>query len=310
MKTSHYKKSSRGARGNLIVLCCVTFAVIALMLVVAYSLCGLYFVHNYLQGSANEIALAGAKKINEKDRLGQMNNMIARCRQLVYSSREEYEKTKRELKDLEFFAEPLLKESRDSARELETQRKDLGDLARKEATEAMQRQFDCIKSSYTVTLPWLRISSPRLLTPKFGKLEGLESNVEELTELTDLDKEDRAQNYVDVRSAGGPGGSVGLDLYKAEKNLKLSGTNSEPSGADRDLDFKLSSLPAPVNGVIPQARVLLAKAFRDSKSNTDYAPAVVQTEISVKVQTGLGPYASSQMSARGTSITTGASRQL
>jgi hypothetical protein len=229
--------------------------------------------------------------------------MVARCRQLVYSSREEYEKTKRELKDLEFFAEPLLKESRDSARDLETQRKDLGDLARKEATEAMQRQFDSIKASYAVTLPWLRISSPRLLTPKFGKLEGLESNVEELTELTELDKEDRAQSYVDVRSAGGPGGGTGLDLYKAEKNHKLSGTDS-------DLDFKLSSLPAPVNGVIPQARVLLAKTFRDSKSNTEYAPAVVQTEVSIKVQTGLGPYASSLMSARGTSITTGASRQL
>lgn len=297
--------AQRRDNGNVIILCCVTFAVVALALLIAYSFCGLYLVHNRLQGSVNEIALAGAKKLNEKDRLGQMNNMIVRCRQLVYTSRAELEKTKKDLKDLESFAEPLLKESREAAAKLEGERKNLRDRARIESVETMQAQFDAIRPSYAVTLPWLRISEPRMSSPSFGKLVGLRSNVEELGPFTDLSKDDRARNYVDSPPSGS-GGSMSkrLNLYAAEDNLRLS-------APDDDLIFKLSTLPPPVNGVISPARILLPRSFTESAATSpDYAPCAAQVRLSIRVQTGIGPYAASIMESTGTCVTTGASGQL
>lgn len=294
------QKRIRKTDGSVILMCCVTFAVVSAVLLIAYSFCGLYLVHNRLQCTANEIALVGAKKLNDKDRIGQMNNMIARCRQLVYTSREELEDTKKEMPNLEFFAEPLLKESRESAANLESERQQLTAIAKREAVTAMEDQFNAQKASYMVTLPWMKISAPQMKPPTFGKVDGLESNVEELTEVDELAKEDRGQNLVDVSSTGKP--DKGLDLYKADTDHKLK-------GSDSDLNFKLSSLPPPVRGVISPARVLLPRSFKESGSN-DYAPCADQVELKIKVQTGLGPSASSLMESLGTSITTGASAQL
>lgn len=310
MNTFKYRKTVKRNKGSIIFLTCIIFAMIALLLVVAYSFSGLYFVRNRLQSSANEIALAGAKKLNEKDRLGQMNNAIALCRQLVYSSRQDYEKTKNEFKELETFAEPLLKESRESADTLESERKVLTDLAKRESLEAMQEQFDSIKASYAMTLPWLQISSPQMISPQFGKIDGLESNVEELTQIKALATDDRNQNNVDVTSnaaagaqpGGGPGAG-GLNLYKGEKNHKLS-------GSDNDLSFKMSSLPAPVKGVISPTRILLTSTFKNSSPSSEYAPPAAQVLLRLKVETGLGPKAEAFMESRGTAITTGASSQI
>ncbi|MBY0551361.1 MAG: hypothetical protein K2W95_29035 [Candidatus Obscuribacterales bacterium] len=307
MKT--FYQTSRRRTGNIIILCCVLFAMIALAIVVAYSFCSLYFVHNRLESSANEIALAGAKKLNEKDRLGQMNNMLVRCRQLVYSSRQDLEKTEKEFKDLESFARPLLDESRASAMYLETERKNLTETAKKEATIAMQQQFDSIKPGYQVTLPWLRISQPQMPITAFGKIDGLQCNVEELTGIAALAGADRTADYVDAVSpllvGVGPipgAAPKGLNLYKAEKDHKLE-------GKDSDLSFKLSCLPAPVNGVISPARILLMRTFRDTVGS-EFAPSAARVVLKLKVESGLGPRAGAEMESRGASLTNGASAQL
>src|ERR1700679_3025457 len=85
------KNSNRNLndRGNILVFACFAVVLIAMLALVGYSFSGLYFEHNRLQASADEIALTGAKKLNDRDRIGQLNNMISRCRQLVYSDRDD-----------------------------------------------------------------------------------------------------------------------------------------------------------------------------------------------------------------------------
>lgn len=295
---------SRSARGNIILLSCVLFALAAFLIIVALSSCGLYFLHNRLQCSANELALAGAKKLNERDRLGQMNNMIARCRQLVNSSRGELDQTLTDFKEIESFARPLLDESRDSSMRLELERKALADTVRREATEEIRQQFDSVKSSYTMSLPWLRVSNPQLVSIVFGKIEGLESNVEEFSLSSKLAVVDRSQDNIDAAAPAGkpPGSSGGLSLYRSEKDLKLP-------APDNDLTFKLSSLWAPVNGFISPSRVILSKTFKDTTKN-DIAPAAVQVVLRVKVETSLGNRCEAVLEARGASVTNGASSQI
>ncbi len=126
---------------------------LSLTLIMAYSFCGVYWLHNRLQTSADEISLAGAKKLNDRDRIGQMNNMVARCRQLVHSSREDYDTTKKDYPELASFAEPLLDEARTSAGDLEQERKKMNAVAESEAAQAMKDRFDQIKGTYPMVLP-------------------------------------------------------------------------------------------------------------------------------------------------------------
>lgn len=280
-------------RGNILILACFSFMALSMTLVMSYSFCGVYWLHNRLQTSADEIALAGAKKLNYRDRIGQMNNMVARCRQLVYSSREDFDTTKKDYPELASFAEPLLDEARTSAADLEMERKKMNAVAESEALQAMRSRFDEIKGTYPMVLPWLIVGSPVSTVRSFGKFDDVQSNVTEFTQFTKLKDEDRTQNYVTTS----PGG---LNLYTAEKNHKLTNTDS-------DLDFNLSSLPPLVGKQISPARNIQPKDFVPAKSG--YCPSTAQIVLQLKVTTGLGVYTGSTLLAKGTALTTGSAKQ-
>jgi hypothetical protein len=293
MRTTRRNYSGRNSEGNVLILACFSFMAVGLTLIMAYSFCGLYWIHNRLQTSADEISLAGAKKLNDRDRIGQMNNMVARCRQLVHSSREDFVTTKQDYPELASFAEPLLDEARTSAAELETERQKLTQVAQSESLQAMQARYNDIKGTYAMQLPWLTIGTPQLSLQSLGKIDDVQSNVPEFTQFTKLKDQDRTQNYVTT--------SAGLNLYTAEKNQKLSAT-------DTDLDFNLSSLPALVGTSISPARVVQPRSYTAVKAG--YAPSASQVVLQLDVATGLGIYAGSRLQAKGTAVTTGASRQL
>lgn len=266
---------------------------LSLTLIMAYSFCGVYWLHNRLQASADEISLAGAKKLNDRDRIGQMNNMVARCRQLVHSSREDYDTTKKDYPELASFAEPLLDEARTSAADLELERKRMNAVAESEAIQAMKDRFMDIKDTYPMVLPWLTVGTPRVSAWDLGKFDDVQSNVTEFTQFEKLKDQDRTQNYVTTSAAG-------LNLYTAEKNHKLVNT-------DADLDFNLSSLPPLVGKQISSARNIQPKDFVSVKPG--YAPSTAQVVLQLKVSTGLGIYAGSTLLAKGSALTTGASKQ-
>jgi len=265
-------------------------------MIIGYSFAGLYFVNNRLQTSADEIALAGAKKLNDRDRIGQMNNMVARCRQLVYSSRQDYEETKKVFPDLENFAEPLLTEARDSAGLLEKERQRVSSLAETEAMTAMRQRFDDVKTTYAMTLPWMKVDEPQLRDLKVGRVDDVESNVEELKHFGDLDKNDVAQGYVlDLQAPA-------MRLYKGElpDGMRLPGD-------DNDLVFKLSSLPAPVDNTIAPARVMLPNRVEPATAGN--APSAARVSLRLKVETGLGFSSGGVLHSTGAASTTGACLQ-
>lgn len=293
-RTRRLYKNGRNQNGNILVITCIAFALVAVSLMMAYSFAGLFFVNNRLQASADEIALAGAKKLNDRDRIGQMNNMVARCRQLVFSSRRDYENTKSVFPDLEDFAEPLLTEAQDSSYELDRERQRIAALAQAEAKAAMQQKFNEIRPTFAMTLPWLKVGVPQITENNCGKLKDMESNVEELKAFKDLIKNDESKAYVHVPNTP----SKGLTLYKADvqDGLKLP-------GPDDNLPFKLSSLPAPVERIIAPARVILPG--RVEKVPTDSAPSATRIGLRLKVETSLGFGGSGQMFALSGAETTG-----
>jgi hypothetical protein len=290
--TAEGNRDGRGQRGSVLILACVMFCVLAIALLIGYSFGGLFFTHNRLQTSANEIALAGARKLNELDRIGQMNNMVARSRQLVAYSRKQLEDCHNNQPGLESLAQELLNEARVDAKSLEAQRKSLHALAQGEAFDAMDNKLAEIEGSYPMNLPWLKVTMPVMVEANFGKCAGVETNVEQLQYIDEVESKDGAASYV---TTGG-----GLKLYKNDIDAKLD-------GSDSDLTFKISSLPAPVQKTVSPARIVLASAFRDSVG--DQIPTCCQVKIRLNVSSHLGVESGGVLESTGTAGATGASAQ-
>jgi len=282
----------RSKSGNMLILGSVILAVVGLGLLIGYSYGGLVFTHNRLQCSADEIALAGARKLNDGDRIGQMNNMIARSRQLVYYSREQLDEASDKYPDLAKIADELLEESRGTAMELEQQRKHLRNVALLESIVAMEAKYDQIKGSYPMSLPWLKVGKPQLAKMRFGRLKNIESNVEQLKNIPELDNWDKGAGHIKE--------SAKLKLYKQGKNAKLP-------GAEGLLDFKFCSLAPPVEKTVSPAHIALDSAFKThSEKEIDSSTEV---ELTLSVATGIGAASKSVMKAVSAAAATGASPQ-
>lgn len=289
-------KSRNGARspiGNVQILACFVLLFMVATLLIAYSFGGLIFIQNRLRTSADEIALAGARRLNVDDRIGQMNNMVARSRQLVFSSRRELDETTAQYPQLQSLAQQLLDEGRQAAQLLEVERAKLHNISISEANEAMQKKFDQIKGTYAMALPWMKIGLAAMPSKNLGRMAKTESNVIELRNIEDLEKDDKSKNYISS--------APGLKLYRASIDARLTGT------ADNDLVFKLSPLPAPVEKTVAPARIASFTSYE--LSTGDHLPSAAQVTLKVKVATGLGPRAESDMIATGTACATGASAQ-
>jgi hypothetical protein len=277
----------RNVRGNMLVMSGVFMMVNAVALVVAGSYGSLYFVHNRLQNFAEEIALDGARKLNEQDRIGQMNNMIARSRQMVFDSDAANQESQSSLNHLTDLASQLYSEAREGALFLEQERLKLRNVSRTEATSVMTTRFNQIKDGQGLVLPWLQAASPGTPAFAFGCAANIKSNVNELSGIDALDSLDRAQTYITTD---------GSALYRDNIDARLT-------GAPADLSFKIASLSAPVQNSVSPARTSLAKSFRPVSQDQLYS--TVQVTLQIDVNTAIGASSHSQMQATGTAEATG-----
>src|SRR6516225_8486007 len=106
----NYFRKRRHVRGNTLILVCGGLLLVAATLFTACLFANLLFVQNLLQRFCDDVALSAACALNESDRMGVMNNLVARCRQLVYSSRTTTETIQSTSPDLEVLATQILNE--------------------------------------------------------------------------------------------------------------------------------------------------------------------------------------------------------
>lgn len=289
----------RNQSGNMLIMVGVFSAMSGVLILLASSFGALFVEESRLQQSANEIALSGARKLNENDRIGQMNNMVARCRQLVFCSSDTYSQVDTSYEHLRHLSEQLADEARESAELLETERHQLSVLAKNEANDAMLAKFNEIKTTYPMCLPWLRVDTPVLHNRKNGKIADVQSNVLEMKGFHDLEAHDAAQGYLHTYPD--------MKLYKQDCDAHLP-------GGDNYLHFKLASLPAPVadssapsiisnTTTVSPARAVLAQTFRTMDG--DELPSACQCTLKMTVATTLGASSSQTAQAIGTAVATG-----
>lgn len=284
-RTSRSKQRSQKGNMLIFVTLAMTFLTVGLVMTASYG--GVYFTQSRLQSSADEIAMAGARKLNEFNRLGQMNDMVARCRQLVYASSKQMSEVEQNHNDplMEKLTRQLDDEAIESAQSLDSERRKLAATARAESREAMQQKFTQVKNSYQVALPWLTIAAPGLVSNDTGSVNGMQSNAQELEGFPELSQGDKG-NLINGKPTS---------LYRAENDARLPIANS-PS-------FKFSPLPPAVGNEMAPARATLPGEFKTISS--DYAPCSARAALQVRVSSGLGPAASANLQAMSTAVASG-----
>lgn len=198
------------------------------------------------QSDTDEVALNLAKLMNGDDRVGQMNNVVERCRELVYVSRTNLNKASSMSNPLfEPLAQQLLNESRANSQLVENERVNQLNLTTLRIKSFIANHNQSTRSGNRLALPFFQTQFPIIQEANFGAIAGVQSNVENLQVIPELKDYDLGQHYI----------QPGSNLYMGNINAKLP-------APDSDLDFKLASLPANVGGTVAPARLANPEVFQ------------------------------------------------
>lgn len=280
-------RRQRNQKGNMLIFVTLAMCFLTVGLVIAGSYAGVFFAQSRLQSSADEIALAGARKLNEFNRLGQMNDMVARCRQLVYASNKQMVEVEGYHNNplMEKLTRQLDDEAMESAESLDFERRKLATVANEDARATMKQKFEQIRDSYKITLPWLKIDAPGMVISDTGSVKGMQSNAHELEGFPELAQEDKG-NIIDGKPTS---------LYRAENDARLPISNSPT--------FKFSPLPPAVGNEMAPARAVLPGDFKAVPG--DYAPCTARAGLRINVGTGLGPQGNGNLQVIAAAVATG-----
>lgn len=176
----------------------------------------------YTQADSEAMALKDAVFLNRNDSAGQINNLTARCRELVYVSRQCYKQSTGHYEYLKPLTEKLVELARKNANRIQEEknnmiRKTLADLADN------HKQIDTGSAE----------SSSSVLDLEVGYLDGQNSGVIASTGVRELYHKDVDAGYI----------LKGTRLFLPFVNLRLP-------DEDSDLSFTLSAMPGTAQHVL------------------------------------------------------------
>ena len=258
-------------RGSMLTMTTLVVGILLLTCLVGFGFYLLLAQQKKGQNQADSLTLSLAESLNKDDKIGQMNNVVARCRELVFVSRQNADAASNERSSILVpLANQLLDESRSSAQFVEAERKNQISYITKKAREAVDKYNLHTHIDSTFTLPWFKTYDPQVQDVYLGYINKVQSNVTNTEVIPELRDYDVQQKYFEP----------GSQLYRGNINAKL------PS-PDSDLIFKLSSLPADVDKSIspprltnPEVFVKLSQLFENNKftgqRNSDQLPSAVE----------------------------------
>lgn len=289
----------RQQRGNLLVMTAIVGGLLFLVLAFGLLVSAFFFAQKRVQQQADRMAVSIAKRLNDGDRIGQINNLVERSRELVFVSRHNLTDANERLEHIEPLARQLLDESREGAQMVESERSTIARCISDDVISEAEAQNKENAQSVQVNLPFLRTFPPRLDSLELGYIEDVDSNSllpEGIPELRNLDL---SRDYAEKSSA----------LYAANVDARLG-------GSDSDLVYKFASLAAPVQKTVSPARLTSASVFRPlvklyDKENkiggtSNQLPTAVRMELVAGVSSRPDGQIDKQFKVTGTATTSGA----
>lgn len=199
---------------------------------------GLLFQHSSAQDKVDSESLALSSLINYNDRIGQLNHLFARSRELVYASRERLAKCEQDELD---FLRPLCSDLLDEARAgnllLEQERKQQIQVICAEIQNSAKFSNSKAQSNNSIRFGALKTDMPQIWKIEVGQIKNVQSSMKCGQSLAKLASHDKSQNY-----------------FMPKSHLFRSGVNAKLPGPDADLDFKFTALPACVENTCMPAR--------------------------------------------------------
>ncbi len=287
----------RNNSGNLILIIIMIAALIIVAMLVIFTVHFVFFAQKRIQTESDELALRLARKLNEQDHAGFINNLTMYSRESVFNSRVTNDTIKANAEQLEPLARQLLNETREGAALVNEGRQSLIKYTVSELKKDIEDNSKNARPA--VALPWASYSSPEIMTLQVGSIKDVESNVESPVGNDDLLSYDKSSGYI-----------TPANFYRAGKKLSLP-------DADADLQFKLSSLPAPIKLTISPPRLASPVAFKlDSTlmkegkfmgSQPDTMPSAAKLELTSTVRVSMGKDTQDTSRVWATGVSCGAS---
>lgn len=262
------KKASRCTDGSMLVLVVISGVIVILLFLVGLSVY-MFWGREKLGETRTEFkVLSLAKSLNENDRVGQINNVVARSRELVYLSRVTESKIETDNERCWASLSTLLcDDARNGAEMVELERKYQVTLS-KNNVDSMVKQFN-LESSEKPLLSGLFWESGQTYIDEtnLGWVSNVDSNVFGNDTYSDLREIDQRSNYIQARS----------NLYRGNIDAKLP-------PPDNDLYFKFCSLPAPVEDSRAQTRLIKPEHYVKAISLDQIPTAIeIKQHLTVKV---------------------------
>lgn len=290
--------SHRQLRGNILIIVALGTAMILLLVGIAFSVHYFFYSHQYLQHSADKLATDLAVNLNSNDRIGQMNNLVANSRELVFNSRASYKHASDEFPQMTDLADRLLLESRAGADIVEKARRDLVVILLKDVQTSAKVANKSGSLGQGVALPWAKSSAAEIEGLQVGNIKNVESNVMAPYGNDALLNLDTKSGYIDPAT----------HLYYGRSVIKL------PEDADKK--FHITSLAAPVQGNIAPPRLTEAQVFdktaelfkngQPTGGVCDQLPTAVQVRLNMDVTNQVAVKSTHGASVDSTAATAGA----
>ncbi len=285
----------------MIVLVSLCMGLIVLVAVIGIIFNNLLFQNSRSQDKVDAMALSFARLINAGNRVGQINELEDRCRELVYVSRQtEIACPAADCGYMTALCDQLLSDARSGQKLVEAERQNQINLICNEVQDAATRYNRDRSADSSFSLNWLQTYEPRITDVALGTIKDVQSSVRSQTVFSELAYHDYLADYFDPETA----------LYKAPLNARLP-------GSDADLSFELSALPASVKMITPQPRNTNSDVFvpygkvvesgEQSPNSIQHIPNAVH--VSCAMDALVGPHGSNKVSISvvSTGITSGAS---
>jgi hypothetical protein len=277
----------------------VTLVMFLIVVIVAQlsSFVAMLIAHQQLQDEAEGFEMRAVNILNESDRTGRINLMTAASRELVFNTRKVYTQIAESSPELEPLASLYMDQSRQGSQVIATEREKIMSST---MTELRELAVDINKRNQVRgLLPWASTKALAVVDLDVGYSKDVESNVQAPLGNPELLDVDTQQRYFDRDTK----------LYYGNASLKLP-------VPDDDLKFKLSCLPAPVIGTVPQARIDEGRAFvktltlmhdrQPTPGSCEYFPSAARITFVRQFQSSLGVKTEQTISTRESGTTNGA----
>lgn len=274
-------RTIRKSSGSMIVLIVFLLGIFVVFALSAFTVNNFLFLRTRAQDKADHLALLLASKINTGDRVGQMNELQVRSRELIFCSRERIADCHgEELDMLSPIAEQLLNEAREGHTLLERERKNLVSQICKELKESALAHNSSLSELGIFKMGGLLAEAARIERVELGSMKNIPSSARSHTVFDGLNQFDLQQSFSHKTNG----------LYRANIDAKIP----VPDG---DLSFKISALAPNVKGTCSPAHCINADVFmrtgilidheEGQPCHPDFAPCAVQVHCKMPAALGL-----------------------